>query len=406
VKNIKQLAPKISLDGVILFMMSIPFIMKYRISPGETPYWLFTAIFILLLSYFFVTREKIKTILVWVIIVFTIGSALLSSLVWRHKTAPEFGVHDIILQQESAIRFFLDGVNPYKTDYFGTPIEKWHYSDTEVNPALYHFVMPPFYLFFSLPFYVVSNMFLGYFDGRMPLIFAFFGTLGLLTIWVKPSERPLALTLFAFNPGTIDYFIEGRSDFFMHFFLIASLFLLYKKKVLFSSIFLALAFVVKQSVWPFFPLYFFYIYKKHKEKLVKSISVFGFTFLITILPFLLWDWRSLLNSTVFYLTSSGPENYPISGYGFGMLMKQFGVVKDVHDYFPFTIYQIVIGLPILLLLCYWLNKKMTIRNLLFSYSIFLFVFWYFSRYLNNSHVGYISSLLLTSYFIPDDNEKK
>jgi len=134
----KTLVPKITLDGVILFMFAVPFIMKYRISPGDTPYWLFTAIFLLLLSYFFVAKNSIKTMLVWLIILLTIGSALFSSIIWRHRVAPEFGVHDIILQLESAMRFTLDGVNPYKTTYFGTPIEKWHYSDNELNPALYH----------------------------------------------------------------------------------------------------------------------------------------------------------------------------------------------------------------------------------------------------------------------------
>ena len=113
-ENMKKISPKITLDGVILFMFSVPFIMKYRISPGDTPYWLFTTIFILLLSYFFVARNSIKTILVWTIILLTIGSALVSSIIWRHRVAPEFGVHDIILQLESAMRFTMDGVNPYK----------------------------------------------------------------------------------------------------------------------------------------------------------------------------------------------------------------------------------------------------------------------------------------------------
>lgn len=402
----KRFFPKITLDGIVLFMLAVPFVMKYRISPGDTPYWLFTAIFIILLSYFFVTKNSLKTIIVWLVILLTVGSALFSSIVWRHQVAPEFGVHDIILQLESAMRFTLDGTNPYKATYFGTPLEKWHYSDTEVNPALYHFVMPPFYLLFSFPFYVVSNMLFGFFDGRMPLIFSFFGILGILTWWVKSTERPLALALFAFNPGTIDYFVEGRSDFYMFIFLVASLFLLYNKKVLWSCFFLALAFAVKQSVWPFFPLYFYYIFKEYNNKLFQGLATFAITFLVIIAPFLVWDAQSFLDSTVFYLTSSGETNYPISGYGFGMLMHQFGFISDVHGYFPFTAFQLVVGLPVLVFLCVWLSKKPSIRNLMFAYGIFLFVFWYFSRYFNNSHIGFISSVFLVSYFIPDIHEKK
>lgn len=402
----KKFFPTITLDGVILFMFAVPFIMKYRISPGDTPYWLFTSIFLLLLSYFFVAKNTVKTALVWLIICLTIGSALVSSVIWRHRVAPEFGVHDIILQLESAMRFTLDGTNPYKATYFGTPLEKWHYSDTEVNPALYHFVMPPLYLLSAFPFYVVSNMVIGYSDGRMPLIFSFLGILVLLTMWVKKEDRPLALTLFAFNPGTIDYFVEGRSDFAMLVFLVASLFFLHKKKVLWSCFLLALAFGVKQSIWPFFPLFFYYIFKEYKSKLFQGLTVFGITFLLIVAPFLLWDMQAFLDSTVFYLTSSGETNYPISGYGFGMLMHQMGIIPDVHGYFPFTIFQFVFGIPVAVLLCIWLSKKPSVRNLMFSYGIFLFVFWYFSRYFNNSHIGFISSVFLISYFTPDAHEKK
>src|SRR3989344_2122405 len=238
----------------------------------------------------------------------------------------------------------------------------------------------------------------------MPLIFSFFAILAAVTYWVKPENRTLALTLFAFNPGTIDYFVEGRSDFGMFVFLVLSLLLLYKKKVLWSCLFLALAFCVKQSIWPFFPLYFYYIYREYNKKLFTGLGVFGITFLAIVMPFLLWDTQAFLDSTVFYLTSSGETNYPISGYGFGMLMHQLGVISDVHGYFPFTIFQLGVGLPVLVGLCMWLSNKPSIRNLLFSYGIFLFVFWYFSRYFNNSHIGFISSIFLISYFIPDTHE--
>lgn len=150
----------ISLSTVLLFGLSIPFIMSYRIGPGDTPYALFTFIFCLLLGAVsldvFVKRTsryyKLKTIIFWITIVSTVGMGFISAIIVRHMTHPIFQIHDIILQLEAAIRFLLDGVNPYKTTYFGTFLEGWHYSDIQVNPALYHFVMEPFYLLFSVPF--------------------------------------------------------------------------------------------------------------------------------------------------------------------------------------------------------------------------------------------------------------
>ncbi len=405
-KNFKLLSPKISLDGVLLFALAVPFIMKYRLSSGETPYALFTVIFLVLISYFFVQKEKVKTALVWLVILLTVGTGLVASIAVRHQVAPVYGVHDIILQLEAAIRYLVNGTNPYAATYFGTPLEDWHYSETEVNPALFHFVMPPFYLLFSLPFYGVSNILFGFFDGRLPLVFAFFGTLTILTLWVKPHVRPLALLLFAYNPGTLDYFMEGRSDFVMHVFLLWSLFMLYKKRYMLSALVLALAFGVKQSIWPFFPLYWFYMYHQKKSAVLSSLIGFSIVFFILTVPFLLWDAQAFIDSTVLYLSASGQENYPISGYGFGMLMKEAGVITDIHGHFPFYLFQAGIGLPVLGLLLIWLREKPTLQNLLFAFGIFLLVFWYFSRYFNNSHIGYISCILLTSYFLPSREHEK
>lgn len=411
--------PKISLDAILLFALSVPFIMKYRISPGETPYWLFGLIFFLLFIYFFLKNSRIKTWLIWVIIILTIGNAYFSSIIVRRATAPEFSVHDIILQLESAIQFFLQGKNPYAVSYFGTPLEKWHYGENVVNPALYHFVMPPFYLLFSLPFYFLSISLFGFFDGRLPLIFGFLGVLGILSKWIGNSEkRNLALILFAFNPATVDYFLEGRSDFFMLFFLLASLYLLAKtrtqtdgkadiNRLMWSGVFMGLAFSIKQSVWPILPFYLAYVWFRGRLRWFLQISVpFFLTIVIINIPFLLWDSKAFLNSTIFYLSGSLPTGYPISGYGFGMVLHELGFIKDLQGYYPFWFWQAIIGLPLMVLLVKWMRKENTVKRLLLSYGVFLFVFWYFARYLNNSHLGYISSVFLLGYFIDSQSHSE
>lgn len=405
--------PKISLDAILLFALSIPFVMKYRISPGETPYWLFGLIFFLLFIYFFLKKSRIKTAFIWAIIILTIGNAYFSSIIVRRASAPEFGVHDIVLQLESAIQFFLQGKNPYAVSYFGTPLEKWHYGENVVNPALYHFVMPPFYLLFSLPFYFLSISLFGFFDGRLPLIFGFLGGLGILSNWIGNSEkRNLALILFAFNPATVDYFLEGRSDFFMLFFLLASLYLLSMRihaggkadsrgyGLIASGLLMGLAFSVKQSAWPILPFYLAYLWFKGKwDWLLKAGVTLFLTIVIFNLPFLVWDYKAFLNSIIFYLAGSLPTSYPVSGYGFGMVLHELGFIKDLQGYYPFWFWQVIIGLPLMVLLVKWMRKENTVKRLLLSYGVFLFVFWYFARYLNNSHLGYISSVFLVGYFV-------
>lgn len=406
---------KLQLDSVLLFILVIPVIMTYRISPGDTPFWLFGIIFTLLFTNIFVDLlhlnvmryNRIKNTLLWCAIIAVIGSVFVSAIIVRHVTHPVYNIHDIVLQQEAAIRFLLDGKNPYAVTYFGTFLEQWNYSENQINPALYHFVMQPFYLLFALPFYFLSNTIFGYFDGRIPLIFLFSSILILAHRLIKNDEnKRLFIILFAFNPAMFSYTLEGRSDYFMYAFLFAGFYLLHKKLFMLAGIPIALAFVTKQSAWPLFPLYFAYLFfhQRKKVNVLKSLIPFGIVSAVIIGPFLLWDMKAYIDSTVNYLSGSTIQSYPISGYGFGSLLHQFGFIKNIHAYYPFQIWQALFGLPALVALLSYLKKNPNVSRLILCYGILLFIFWYFSRYFNNSHLGYLSTIFLTAYFWPEERE--
>lgn len=406
----------IKLDSILIFALLTSFIMTYRISPGNTPYWLFGIIFAGLLSYILLDfplvslaekiKNKLKYMVLWFLILASIGAGFYSSIVVRHQTSPIYGVHDIIIQQESAIRFLLHGVNPYETNYFNTPLKDWHYSDTEINPALYHFVMQPFYLIFAIPFYLISSHVLfGFFDGRIPLFFLFFTLLIFASKLVKEDEKKrLFIILLAFNPATLGYLLEGRDDIFMFAFLFASLYFLQIRKNFMSSVMMAFAFAIKQSVWPIFPFYFVYLYLKNKnlKKTILDLAPFTVVFLIITLPFFFWSPSAFLTSTIFYLSGNAEHSYPIAGYGLGALLKDIGIIKSQYDYYPFWVWQFIISLPVMFWFIKWQQKGNTVKKLIIVYALFLFIFWYFSRYFNNSHLGYISMLFVTAYFWPNN----
>lgn len=386
--------------------------MMVRIGAGETPYWLFGIIFFLLLGYIVLdllklkekTYELAKKMVLWVIIGIVIGSSFFSAIIVRHQTQPIYMVHDIVLQQEAAIRFLIHGKNPYKETYFGTPLEQWNYSDKEVNPALYHFVMEPFYLLFAIPFYFVANHTIGYFDGRIPLLFLFIGSAVIGTQLIKDQkDKLLFLVLFIFNPAMLPYVLEGRSDMFMYGFFIFSLYVLDKKKPVLASIPLALAFCVKQSIWPILPFYLAYLLftVKNKRTVFYSIAVFALVFLAIVIPFFAWDPKAYLDSTIYYLSGQTVHSYPISGYGFGRVLVDFDFIKDGKAYYPFIYWQIAICIPLLIALLMYLKKNPSLSRFVLVYGIFLMVYWYFSRYFHNSHLGYLSLVFLTSYFLID-----
>lgn len=406
----------VQLDSVLLFTFVIPFVMAVRIGPGDTPYWLFGIIFFLLFGNIVLDivsvkeklRSLLKQIVLWTTIIVVLGSAFASAIMVRHQVAPVYMIHDIILQQESALRFLLDGINPYAVTYFGTPLEQWNYSPTEVNPALYHFVMQPFYLLFALPFYFISNHTIGYFDGRIPLLFLFFSLLVLASALIKEEERKrLFLVLLAFNPAVLPYTLEGRSDLFMYPFLFLGFFLLYKKRYVWAGIPIALAFAVKQSAWLIFPFYVAYLFFNTKsiKATVLSLLPFALVFGAIVLPFFLWDQNAFIDSTVRYLSGDTKHSYPISGYGLGRLLHEIHVIRDLKGQYPFLYWQAAAGLPLLIGLLYYLKKRPSVSRLILVYAIFSFVYWYVSRYFNNSHLSYISMVFITAYFWPETKDR-
>ena len=116
-----------AVNAILLFALSVPLAMKYRILPIEgTPYWLFGVLFVLLivnvLLSLYSKANRLRLLCIWASLAIALGGVLWTSIVDRARTAPALGVHDIILQQEAAMRFLLVGKNPYKETYFGTQV--------------------------------------------------------------------------------------------------------------------------------------------------------------------------------------------------------------------------------------------------------------------------------------------
>lgn len=413
------------IDSVLLFAFSIPVVMQYRILPVDgTPYWLFGLLFLILTLNCFISLypevlgrwkkyiSRIKMVFLIATLCITIGGASITAMFDRARTAPVYGVHDIILQQESAMRYLIEGKNPYKETYFGTQVESFRYAELgrdAVNPALYHFVMPPWYLLFPYVFYYTSIPVLGFFDGRMALLFTMIILLTFVWFWLKDKALArVAIVLTALSPSVVDYFVEGRSDVFALSWLMGAMVLLTNRRYVLSGIALALGLLSKQTIWFVVPFYGVYLWRETANSRVifwKTAAVCGAVSVALILPFVVWDSMAFMNSVVFYLTGNTATSYPVSGYGLGMMLYDAGVIRDIHAYYPFVYWQIAVALPVFIALVYWLWRKPSESRLIISYAVFLMIYWYLSRYFNNSHLGYLSMLFVLGGLKAVDEKK-
>lgn len=412
-----------TVDAGLLMALAFPIVMRYRIMPIEgTPYWLFGVLFFLFIlnisislfsNYFgkYIPVAKTKFFITLSVITIVVGGATATAIADRHRIAPALGVHDIILQQEAAIRYLIHGKNPYKETYFGTPVESFRYDELgkpAVNPALYHFVMPPWYLLFPFVFYSLANHTIGYFDGRIVLLFCLFGTIFTVNRLIKNEQiKLLAIIFLSLSPGIVDYFIEGRSDAFALFWLIAAIYFLEKKIFWIASLLFGLALLSKQTIWFAFPFYFIGLWKLTKESVkdtIKYVFLSCSVLIVFAAPFIAWNYKAFFDSVILYLSGGTKYGYPVSGYGFGMILYDAGLIKNIHEYFPFAVFQILFGLPVLAISMWYMFKKPLLSRFLFGYGFTLLVIWYFSRYFNNSHLGFVSTIFVLA-MLKDWDEK-
>lgn len=399
------------LDAVLVFALAIPVVMQYRIYPMEgTPYGLFGLLFLILLLNIVISYAPdvlgkakkhlhvIKLSFVIAAICISLGGSAVTAMADRARVAPVWGVHDIVLQEEAAMRYLLNGKNPYKETYFGTPVESFNYDEpgnTEaVNPALYHFVMPPWYLIFPFAAYYTWRPLVGFFDARMALVITMGMLLAALWWWFKDKSLARIAIIFAtLSPSVVPYFIEGRSDVFALSWLMASFVFLYRKKYVWSGILMALAVLSKQTIWFVLPFYIPFMWhetaKKRKIFFISAVAFSSVVFVL-VLPFIVWDARAFFDSVILYLSGNTAHSYPVSGYGLGMVLSAAGIITDLHAYYPFILWQAVICVPLFFLLYHWVMKSPSQSRVMLAYAVFLMVFWYLSRYFNNSHLGYLS----------------
>ena len=97
-----------------------------------------------------------------------------------------------------------------------------------------------------------------------------------------------------------------------------------------------------------------------------------------------WRWSNGTSATA----------YQIWGWGASNLILALGWVGSRFDPWPFWLPQLVLGLPLTLALLGRQARENTAARAFWSYGLFLLVFFFVSRFLNENYLGYLLACLV------------
>ncbi|HXF63662.1 MAG TPA: hypothetical protein VNK95_18710 [Caldilineaceae bacterium] len=381
-------------------------------------------------------RQSLK----WAALVGVLLAALylpaLKLILLRDQSGPASYTHDGgVIQTEATIQYLLEGRNPYVEDYVDTPMAEWGFS--EFRTALYHYPYLPWTFLFSAPFYLLGQA-AGFYDQR--LVYLLLMTLALLLaprLAAGPRARLALVAALGLNPVMNLDLVFGQNDAFVFCWVLFSLAAWQGWRrsrqmgrqrpglLLLSTLAYGLACASKPTAWFFAPFYGLLLIADvvAKEGVAKDETAqaappgralkqaglalirrgwpAAVAFLLVAGPYVLWDPWAFYDDIWRWSNGLGETGYQIWGWGASNFVLALGLVSDRFDQWPFLILEAALALPLLawFLMRQW--RTNTLGHACWHYGLFLFAFFYGSRFLNENYLGYILAFLTLGLFAGD-----
>lgn len=365
-------------------------------------------------------QQRVKWLLLAGIIVTALLLPSAKLILLRQQSGPASYTHDGgVIQTEAAIRFFLEGKNPYVEDYTATPMAEWGFS--RFRTALYHYPYLPWTFVFSAPFYLAGQA-AGAYDQRWVYLLLMAATLAVAARLVEGPRAKLALVaVLALNPIMALDVIFGQNDSFVLSWLVFSLvsWQAWRTRpgssrwaLWASALFFGLACASKPTAWflaPFYAMLLVHDRLAQEEptwtNLARAIplilrrawpALLAFGLLVG--PYALWQPDALVDDVWRWSSGQGETGYQIWGWGGSNFVLAAGWVTDRFGQWPFWVTEIVLALPLLLWFVRRQQRAPTLSHACWHYGVFLFAFFYASRFLNENYLGYILAFLAIGLF--------
>jgi hypothetical protein len=397
-----------SLSGILLYLLGtiLFWLRDPRFIAGMFYFFLMWLLYILI-SYFEANSRYLAIFRKWIFLLVVIYPLLAIGLRGTRATQGTANVHDNVLQMAAISHFLLNGINPYVENYFDTKLSEQSVIMTNTgepfyNPALLHAV--------KMPWHMIAPTAIIYFSGPFDIRYLYLGMFIVSIIMVffmipQSIFRYTFTALYAFNPMFSSFTMGGRDDMFVLFWIIVVLFLLHRKRLIFAALFFGLALVSKHSAWLMTPFFLTYVYlaggstrRSRSVVLLKTCILITSVVLVFMLPFVIWDYQHMWADLISYPAGTLPTSFPINGYGLSNYLLQEGYISDMFDYFPAIFPQLFIGIPILIIITLQMRKNNSIGLMMGGYALFMFVYWFFSRFFHDNYIGYVTQLLVVALY--------
>ena len=374
-------------------------------------------------------RWRLKWGLLIAIILTAVALPTGKLMLLRAQSGPASYSHDGgVIQTEATIDFFFDGKNPYVEDYVETPMAEWGFS--EYRTALYHYPYLPWTFIASAPAYWLGNQ-LGFYDQRLIYLALWALTLAFSARLVRGPQRKLALVaLLALNPIMALDLIFGQNDVFVLSWVLLSLVAWQSWReslrseqprtgmLVLSSLLFGLACATKPTAWFMAPFYGLLLVADRAalaqggwSALLRAVPTILLragpallVFAALLLPYILWDPNAFYDDVWRWSSGQGETGYQIWGWGFSNFVLGLGWVENRFDVWPFWLTEALVALPLLVWFVWRQQRANTLSNACWHYGIFLFAFFYASRFLNENYLGYILAFLVVAILAQADHE--
>jgi hypothetical protein len=387
-----------------------------------------------LLVHEFVQAERprywARLALIWAIVLLTVFASSAKLVLLRRQSGPASYSHDGgVIQTEATIDYLLQGRDPYVEDYVATPMAEWGIN--EFRTALYHYPYLPWTFLFSAPFRLLADRTIGWYDQRFVYLLLFALTLLLAPGLARQTDLKLLLVMvIGLNPIMGSDLIYGQNDSYVLAWVLLSLWLWVRGRqatqasstdsdavqdhagrgwLWASAAAFGLACASKPTAWFLLPFYLLLLAGGDASDLwrrpgawLKRAWLRGWPgLLVAVLaigPYLVWNPGAMIDDVWRWSNGTSSTAYQIWGWGASNLVLAAGWVKSRFDYWPFWLPQLIVSLPLLVVLVWRQVRENRPARAFWGYGLLLLVFFFFSRFLNENYLGYITAILAVGTF--------